>query len=79
MLLFLYCKYRIYYDSRTVPRTKSYSHTSKAAAVLRRARSMYLHCTALPSESQMPKSIQSKPREMANEHSRQQAHQCGAK
>ena len=51
----------------------------KAAAVLRRARSMYLHCTALPSESQMPKSIQSKPREMANEHSRQQAHQCGAK
>ena len=62
VLLFLYYNDLIYYDSRTVPQTKSYSHTSKAAAFLRRARSMYLHCTAAVRESRVHKSIQSKPR-----------------
>ena len=64
MLLFLHynCRLSIYYDSRTVLRTESYLRTLEAAAFLRCARSMYLHCIAASSESHMHKSIQSKPR-----------------
>ena len=62
MLLLLHYNCSIYYDSRTAPQTESYSRTLEAAAFLRCARSMYLHCIAASSESHMHKGIQSKPR-----------------